>query len=66
MSTPVKLKVTYENETSEDFYFNAGIWKDGNDIFITKIKLSDILKEIQLGDLRIPDSNRDNNLFLVH
>ena len=64
--TPVKLKVTYENETSEDLYFNAGIWKDGNEIFITKIKLSDILKEIQLGDLRIPDSNRDNNLFLVH
>ncbi|MCK7521667.1 MAG: hypothetical protein MZV64_30270 [Ignavibacteriales bacterium] len=64
--TPVKLKVTYENETSEEFYFNADIWKDGNEIFITKIKLSDILKEIQLGDLRIPDSNRDNNQFLVH
>jgi hypothetical protein len=64
--TPVKLEVTYENETSEDFYYNAGIWKDGNEIFITKIKLSDILKEIQLGDLRIPDSNRDNNQFLVH
>jgi hypothetical protein len=64
--TPVKLKLTYENETSEDFYYNAGIWKDGNEIFITKIKISNILKEIQLGDLRIPDSNRENNLFVVH
>ena len=64
--TSVKLKVSYANETSEEFYFNAGIWKDGNEIFITKIKLSDILKEVQLGDLRIPDSNRENNLFLVH
>jgi hypothetical protein len=66
LPTPVKLKVIYENETSEEFYFNAGIWKDGNDIFIAKIKLSDILKEIQLGDLIIPDSNRENNLFVVH
>jgi aminopeptidase N len=64
--TPVKLKVSYANETSEEFYFNAGIWKDGNEIFITKIKLSDILKEVQLGDLRIPDSNHENNLFIVH
>ena len=64
--TPIKLKVTYENEISEDFYFNAGIWKDGNEIFITKIKLSDILKEIQLGDLRIPDSNRENNRIISH
>jgi hypothetical protein len=66
LPTPVKLKVIYENETSEEFYFNVGIWEDGNDIFITKIKLSDVLKEIQLGDLLIPDSNRNNNLFVVH
>jgi len=66
LPTPVKLKVIYENETSEEFYFNAGIWEDGNDIFITKIKLSDVLKEIRLGDLIIPDSNRNNNLFVVH
>jgi hypothetical protein len=66
LPTPVRLKVIYENETSEEFYYTAGIWEDGNDIFITKIKLSDILKEIQLGDLIIPDSNRENNLFVVH
>jgi hypothetical protein len=64
--TPVKLKVIYENETSEEYYFSADIWIDNEDIFSTEIKLSDILKEIQLGDLRIPDSNRENNLYLVH
>ena len=64
--TPVKLKLTYENETSEEYYYPADVWQDSNEIFSTEIKLTDILKEIQLGDLRIPDSNRENNLFLVH
>ncbi len=64
--TPVKLKLTYENGTSEEYYYPADVWQDSNDIFSTEIKLTDILKEIQLGDLRIPDSNRDNNLFVVH
>ncbi|MBE0571772.1 MAG: M1 family metallopeptidase [Ignavibacteriaceae bacterium] len=66
MPTPVKFKVIYENETSEEYYFPADVWKDGADLFSIEIKLSDILKEIQLGDFRIPDSNRDNNQFLVH
>jgi len=64
--TPVKFKVIYENETSEEYYFPADVWKDGTDLFSIEIKLTDILKEIQLGDFRIPDSNRDNNQFLVH
>jgi hypothetical protein len=64
--TPVKLKVTYENETSEEYYFPIDVWKDGNEFYEIEVELSDILKEVQLGDLRIPDSNRDNNQFLVH
>ena len=64
--TPIKLKLTYENETSEEYYFSTDVWKDGTDLFSIEIILTDILKEIQLGDFRIPDSNRDNNQFLVH
>lgn len=64
--TPVKLKVSYENETSEEFYYRADVWKEGNENFSIEINLKDILKQIELGDLIIPDSNRDNNLFLVH
>lgn len=63
---PIKLKLVFENETSKEYYFPADVWKEGNNIFISEIELSDILKEIQLGDLRIPDSNRENNLFVVH
>jgi hypothetical protein len=64
--TPVKLKVSYENQTSEEYYFTSEVWKEGNKFFTTSIGLADILKEVELGDLRIPDSNRENNLFVVH
>jgi hypothetical protein len=64
--TPVKLKIIYENETSEDIYYSAGVWKDKNEIFIVEVEQTAILKEIQLGDIIIPDSNRDNNIYLVH
>ena len=64
--TPVNLKVVYENEISEEYYFSADVWQNGNDVFSTEIELTDILKEIQLGGLTIPDSNRENNQFLAH
>jgi hypothetical protein len=63
---PVKLKVIYENETSEEYYFPIDVWKDANEFYEIEVELSDILKEVQLGDLKIPDSNRENNQYLVH
>jgi len=64
--TPVKLKITFEDESSEDFYFSSEIWKNGDDTFLVEISLSGTLKQIELGDLTIPDANGDNNLYLVH
>lgn len=64
--TPVKLKVIYENGTNEDLYYSADVWKEDNLFYEMEIELSDTLKEVQLGDLTIPDSNRENNLYLVH
>jgi aminopeptidase N len=63
---PVKLSIYYEDESSEILNHTADVWKDGNEIFTVEIKLKGILKEIQLGDINIPDSNRENNLYLVH
>ena len=47
-------------------YFKADVWKNSDRTFITEIVLSGILKEIKLGDINIPDSNTENNLYLVH
>jgi len=64
--TPIKIIVYYENESEEEIYFSANVWKEGNDFFEIEIQLSDILKEIRLGDSTVPDSNRENNYYLVH
>jgi hypothetical protein len=64
--TPVKLKITYEDESSDEYYYSSEIWKKGDDTFLVEISLSGILKQIELGDLTIPDTNSDNNLYLVH
>ncbi len=64
--TPVKLKVVYENESEEEFYYSAEGWKENNIFYVIEVELTNTLKEIQLGDSTIPDSNRENNIYLVH
>ncbi|MDH3269259.1 MAG: M1 family metallopeptidase [Ignavibacteria bacterium] len=63
---PVKLKVIYENETNEEYYYPADVWKENKLFFVIEAELTDTLKEVQLGDLTIPDSNRENNIYIVH
>jgi hypothetical protein len=64
--TPIKLKLIYESESIEEIYFSAKVWEDDDSEFVIDHDLSDVLKEVQLGDLTIPDSNRENNIFVVH
>ena len=63
---PIKLTVYYEDDSSEMIYFKADVWKNSDRTFVTEVILSGILKEIKLGDINIPDSNTENNLYLVH
>ena len=64
--TPIKLKIIYENETEDEYYYSAEVWKENKNIFKIEIELSEILKEIKLGGSLIPDSNRENNIYVVH
>jgi len=64
--TPVKVALTYEDDYKETFYYTTEVWMDGKDSITIEVELKGILKEITLGDISIPDSNRDNNLFVVH
>ena len=64
--TPVKLKVVYENESDEEFYYSAEVWKENDLFYVIEVELTNTLKEVQLGDKTIPDSNRENNIYLVH
>jgi hypothetical protein len=64
--TPIKFIIYYENGSEDEIYYSVDVWKEGNDFYKMEVELSDILKEIRLGDSTIPDSNRENNYYLVH
>lgn len=64
--TPIQLTLIYEDETQEEIYYPANVWNQGKDYFLVEVESSGILKEIQLGSSTIPDSNRENNSYLVH
>lgn len=63
---PIRLTIYYENETEDEIYFSADVWKDGKKFYDIEIGLNGTLKKIRLGDTTIPDSNLDNNIYLVH
>ena len=64
--TPIKLKFTFEDDSVQEMFFPTDTWKNGNKEFSARIELNGTLKQIELGDLTIPDSDRENNLFVVH
>lgn len=64
--TPIKITLNYEDDKSENFYYSTEVWKNGEDLFPIETEIKGILKEIILGDELIPDSDRENNLYIVH
>jgi len=64
--TPINLKMIYQDGNEDEYYYSTGIWKSNNVFFEIEIELTGTLNEIQLGSLTIPDSNRENNLYLIH
>jgi len=64
--TPVYLKIIYQDGSEDEIYHSTEVWKDGKEILEISVELTGILNEIQLGRLTIPDSNRDNNIYLAH
>jgi aminopeptidase N len=64
--TPINLKMIYQDGNEDEYYYSTGIWKSNDLFFEIEIELKGTLNEIQLGSLTIPDSNRENNLYLVH
>jgi hypothetical protein len=64
--TPIELKLIYLDGNEDEYYYSTLVWKDGNEFFEIEFDLKGTVNEIQLGSLIIPDSNRENNTYLVH
>jgi len=60
---PVSLKVNYSDGSSEEFYENTSIWKNGESAVIIVADADKTISQIELGSSIIPDINQVNNLF---
>ena len=63
---PIRLIIYYDDETKEELYFTAAVWKNGNESFAFKHTTAKNIIEVKLGAEWIPDSDPDNNRIIVH
>ena len=59
---PVKLLITFKDNSSELVYNSALVWEN-TDKWSFKKKYSKPISKIELGDTNIPDAYVDNNSF---
>lgn len=60
---PVKITITYIDDSSETIYRTAKVWQNKNRGLTIKTGSDKEIKSIELGDSQIPDVNSDNNIF---
>ncbi len=65
MPTPVSLKLIYDDDTAELLERNVYVWKNSNQLELTK-KILKPVKKIILGRDDIPDVDKSNNLIVIH
>jgi hypothetical protein len=63
---PVQLNFTYETDQESIIYKTAEIWKDGKDEIVVEYETDGKVFKIELGSDIIPDTNRDNNVYLIN
>ncbi len=61
--TRIKLIYKFADGSTQQSFFTAKVWKDGNKIFKIIIKSDKKLKSITLGGKYIPDVNKKNNIM---
>lgn len=62
---PIKLTLLDEGTTAKEFYRTADVWRDGKENYLIKIENPPKFDKIILGDVKIPDVNRENNEIAV-
>jgi hypothetical protein len=66
LPVPVYLRITYIDNTKEEIYKTAKVWKNGEEILEFKTTENKQIKMIKLSDrYKIPDVNRSNNIYIA-
>lgn len=60
---PVSIKITFEDNSTNEIYETAKIWKDGKTEIAYKLKVIKKPVSIELNSTKIPDANRTKNTF---
>ena len=60
---PVRLEITYEDNSQEKIYRNLNIWKTGLTEYIVKLKTGKNIREVILGDNLTPDADNSDKIY---
>jgi len=64
LPVPIKIIITYEDNTTEIVYQTAKVWKDKKEWNYSQSFTKRIIK-IKLGDRNIPDAFPDDNYYVI-
>jgi aminopeptidase N len=62
---PVKLVVSFNDGTFEEFNKSAGIWADGQALKTLTFKIDKSVKKVEIDAVVVPDNNKSNNSFTL-
>jgi len=65
LPVPIKLNVYFNDGSRDSIYYAADIWKNGDTLFTLSKTFKKPIVKLILGDDEIPDSNEDDNIFIV-
>ncbi len=65
LPVPVKLNVYFSDGSHDSIYYSVKVWKRGETVFSVQRKFKKPVTKLILGDDEIPDSNEDDNVYIV-
>ena len=62
---PIKISLVIDGLIVKEVYRTAEVWKSGNQTFKIRIDVLGEFDQIVLGDVKIPDVNKQDNELVI-
>ncbi|QPH40772.1 M1 family metallopeptidase [Pedobacter endophyticus] len=63
---PIDLKLSYDDDSTENQHRSIGVWEKGNSTTQIEIKTTKKLRKVVMGDVHTPDKVKSDNSFTVN
>ena len=60
---PIRLEITYDDNTLEKIYRNLNVWKNGITEYPVEPKTGKTIRKVTLGDTLTPDADNSDNIY---